>query len=573
MKKIKIENIRHSLAHILAESVLELFPDSKMAIGPSIESGFYYDIDFSDHKVKDDDLIKIENKMKSIIDKKRSFIKDNISKKEAQELFANNKYKLELINEIPDSEITIYKSEGGNFVDLCKGPHVTNTDEIDKNAFKLTKLAGAYWRGSEKNKMLNRIYGVAFETPDQLKKYLDNVESMVGQDHKSIGAKMDLFFFDSTAPGMAYWTDKGLRIINRLIDYWRRVHEPLGYKEFRTPLINKKELYVKSGHWENYNEHMFISNTKENEIYGLKPMNCPNAMIIYKHKIRSYKDLPLKISDTDTLHRLEKSGTLNGLLRTREFSQDDAHIFVDINQIETAFKELIGLVDKFYKLFDIQYLFRLGTMPDKFMGSKLDWKKAENILIKVLKNSGKTFSILDGDGAFYGPKIDILMKDNLDRDWQTGTLQLDFQIPKKFDLKYKDKDGIDKTPVVIHRVIYGSFERFIGILLEHTKGELPLWISPVQIRLLPISEKFVAETQVLMSQLKAKNIRTETDTRNLTLSKKIKFALGEKIPYIAVVGEKEIRSQTLTIRKLNEKELNSVKIEDLIKIIVASEPK
>jgi len=504
--------------------------------------------------------------------KKRKFIKKRISQGEAKKIFSKNRYKLELIKEIEEKKLTIYRSEGGNFIDLCKGPHIADTDEIDVKSFKLTKLAGAYWRGSENNKMLTRIYGVAFETPDELKIYLENQEKLSGLDHKTIGQQMDLFFFDPTAPGMAYWTDKGLKIINQLIEYWRNTHEALGYKEYRTPLINKKELYVKSGHWDHYNQHMFIANTKEKEIYGLKPMNCPNAMIVYKHKIRSYKDLPLKISDTDTLHRLEKSGTLNGLLRVREFSQDDAHIFISCDNIESQYLELIGLVEKFYKLFDIDYSFRLGTRPDKFIGNKEDWKKSENILVKVLKKSGKNYDILVGDGAFYGPKIDILMNDNYGRSWQTGTLQLDFQIPKNFDLKYTDKDGLEKTPVVIHRVIYGSLERFIGILLEHTKGELPIWISPVQIRLLPISEKFINETEVILSQLKENNIRAEIDNRNLTLSKKIKFSQNEKIPYMAVIGRREIDSLTMTVRKYNEKELKSVSINDFVKIIKKATP-
>jgi len=522
MQNINIEKIRHSLAHILAESVIDLYPEVEVAIGPVVENGFYYDIDFKNENISVEDLQKIETKMVEIIQKKRKFIKKRISQGEAKKIFSKNRYKLELIKEIEEKKLTIYRSEGGNFIDLCKGPHIADTDEIDVKSFKLTKLAGAYWRGSENNKMLTRIYGVAFETPDELKIYLENQEKLSGLDHKTIGQQMDLFFFDPTAPGMAYWTDKGLKIINQLIEYWRNTHEALGYKEYRTPLINKKELYVKSGHWDHYNQHMFIANTKEKEIYGLKPMNCPNAMIVYKHKIRSYKDLPLKISDTDTLHRLEKSGTLNGLLRVREFSQDDAHIFISCDNIESQYLELIGLVEKFYKLFDIDYSFRLGTRPDKFIGNKEDWKKSENILVKVLKKSGKNYDILVGDGAFYGPKIDILMNDNYGRSWQTGTLQLDFQIPKNFDLKYTDKDGLEKTPVVIHRVIYGSLERFIGILLEHTKGELPIWISPVQIRLLPISEKFINETEVILSQLKENNIRAEIDNRNLTLSKKIK---------------------------------------------------
>jgi len=572
MQNINIEKIRHSLAHILAESVIDLYPEVEVAIGPVVENGFYYDIDFKNENISVEDLQKIETKMVEIIQKKRKFIKKRISQGEAKKIFSKNRYKLELIKEIEEKKLTIYRSEGGNFIDLCKGPHIADTDEIDVKSFKLTKLAGAYWRGSENNKMLTRIYGVAFETPDELKIYLENQEKLSGLDHKTIGQQMDLFFFDPTAPGMAYWTDKGLKIINQLIEYWRNTHEALGYKEYRTPLINKKELYVKSGHWDHYNQHMFIANTKEKEIYGLKPMNCPNAMIVYKHKIRSYKDLPLKISDTDTLHRLEKSGTLNGLLRVREFSQDDAHIFISCDNIESQYLELIGLVEKFYKLFDIDYSFRLGTRPDKFIGNKEDWKKSENILVKVLKKSGKNYDILAGDGAFYGPKIDILMNDNYGRSWQTGTLQLDFQIPKNFDLKYTDKDGLEKTPVVIHRVIYGSLERFIGILLEHTKGELPIWISPVQIRLLPISEKFINETEVILSQLKENNIRAEIDNRNLTLSKKIKFSQNEKIPYMAVIGRREIDSLTMTVRKYNEKELKSVSINDFVKIIKKATP-
>jgi len=572
MEKLSIEKIRHSLAHILAESVINLYPEVEIAIGPIIENGFYYDIDFKNENISIGDLQKIEAKMIQIIQEKRKFIKENISKVEAEKVFSKNKYKLELIKEIEEKELTIYRSEGGNFVDLCKGPHIQDTDEIDVKSFKLIKLAGAYWRGNENNTMLTRIYGVAFETPDKLSEYLENQEKLSGLDHKTIGQQMDLFFFDKTAPGMAYWTDKGLKIINLLIEYWRNTHEALGYKEYRTPLINKKELYEKSGHWDHYHEHMFISNTKEKEVYGLKPMNCPNAMIVYQHKTRSYKDLPLKISDVDTLHRLEKSGTLNGLLRVREFSQDDAHIFISRDDIKSQYLELINLVEKFYKLFNIEYSFRLGTRPEKYMGENKDWEKAEKILVEVLKKSGKKYEILNGDGAFYGPKIDILMNDNYGRSWQTGTLQLDFQIPKKFDLKYTDIDGKEKTPVVIHRVIYGSLERFIGILLEHTKGELPIWISPVQMRLLPISEKFVSETEIILNQLIEKNIRAELDTRNLTLSKKIKFSQNEKIPYIGVVGEKEIISQTITVRKFNEKELQSMAIDDFVKIIEIAKP-
>ncbi|MEK7080724.1 MAG: threonine--tRNA ligase, partial [Patescibacteria group bacterium] len=424
------------------------------------------------------DLKKIEVKMQELILQNQNFIKKNITKLATKKIFKSQPYKLELIKELPGKTVSIYTNN--DFTDLCKGPHIKNTNEINPNAFKLTKIAGAYWKGNEKNKMLTRIYGVAFQTEKELQDYIKMQEEAEKRDHRKLGQKLELYMFHETAPGMAYWLPKGLIIFNELVNFWRREHQKEGYQEIKSPLMNKKELYQISGHWDHYKENMFISKTEEGEIYGLKPMNCPNAMIVYESRPRSYKELPLRLSDSDTLHRFEKSGTLNGLLRAREFSQDDAHIFVREEQIEQEYNRILAIIKKFYSIFNIEYSFRLGTRPKDFMGDVKSWNKAEEALKNILEKSGKKYTIENGDGAFYGPKIDILMKDSLGREWQMGTIQLDFQIPKKFNLKYIDADGKTKTPVVIHRVIYGSLERFIGILIEHYAGAFPVWLSPVQ---------------------------------------------------------------------------------------------
>ncbi|MCX6737452.1 MAG: threonine--tRNA ligase, partial [Candidatus Parcubacteria bacterium] len=383
---------------------------------------------------------------------------------------------------------TVSLYELRTFTDLCRGPHLKSTG-VASLPFKLLKVSGAYWRGEEKEAMLTRIYGVAFKTKKELDDYLNLLAEAEKRDHRKLGRELELFVFDETAPGMPYWLPKGLIIYNTLLDFWRKEHGKRGYQEIKSPLINKKSLYETSGHWDHYRENMFISETEEGETYCLKPMNCPNAMVVFKMHPRSYKELPLRLSDSDTLHRFEKSGTLNGLLRAREFSQDDAHIFVTEDQIESEYKNLFEIVERFYSIFHLNYSFRLGTRPENFMGDIKTWDKAEQTLNHLLKNSGKTYTIKNGDGAFYGPKIDILMKDSLGREWQMGTMQLDFQLPRNFDLKYTDNKGKEQTPVVIHRVIYGSLERFIGILTENYAGAFPLWISPMQVVIIPISEK------------------------------------------------------------------------------------
>lgn len=555
------ETVRHSLSHIMAEAVLSFWPKAKLGIGPSIENGFYYDFQFS-KPLEPKDLEKIEEKMKELISKDLKFTKKNITKLAAKKLFKDQPYKLELIKDLPGKTVSTYTS--GDLTDLCKGPHIKSTKDIAPNSFKLTKIAGAYWKGDEKNKMLTRIYGFAFSTEKELMAHLNMVQEAEKRDHRKLGSKLELFTFHETAPGMPYWLPKGLTILNELVSFWREEHTKEGYFEIKSPLINKKELYEISGHWDHYRENMFISKTEEGETYALKPMNCPNAMIVYQARPHSYKELPLRLSDTDTLHRFEKSGTLSGLLRVREFSQDDAHIFVMENQIADEYARILEITRRFYSIFNMDYSFRLGTRPKDFMGDVKSWNKAENELKNILEKSGKKYTTEKGDGAFYGPKIDILMKDSLDREWQMGTIQLDFQIPKKFNLKYIDSDGKEKTPVVIHRVIYGSLERFMGILIEHLAGAFPLWLSPIQASIIPISEKHDSYAKKVEKELKENNIRTELRNENETLGKKIREAEMQKVPYLLVVGDKEISANAVSIRERGKGDLGQTSLDKFI---------
>ncbi len=542
-----LDNLRHSCAHLLAAAVTNLYPQAKRTIGPSIENGFYYDFDFGEVKIAESDFSKIEGKMKEIIKSWKEFAKQEVTTKEAKEFYKDNEYKLELIEEFSSERKNLTFFNSGEYSDLCRGGHV-NHPESEIKHFKLLSVAGAYWRGSEKNKMLTRIYGTAFSTKIELDKYLNMLQEAEKRNHKKLGRELGLFMFHETAPGMAYWLPKGVVLYNELVNFWRKEHQKEGYLEIFSPLINKKELYETSGHWDHYREDMFLSETDEGEIYALKPMNCPNAMVVFGSETRSYRDLPLRLSDTDTLHRFERSGTLNGLLRIREFRQDDAHIFVTEDQIVDEYQKLFALTEKFYSIFNLEYKFRLGTRPEKFMGDKKLWDKAEEELKLVLDKSGKEYSILEGDGAFYGPKIDILMKDALGREWQMGTLQLDFQQPLRFNLKYSAGDGTTKTPVAIHRVIYGSLERFIGILIEHFGGAFPTWLSPVQVKILPISEKHLDYANKVFSELRENGIRAELDERAETLGNKIRNAQNEKVPYMLVLGDKEIENKEISVR-------------------------
>jgi threonyl-tRNA synthetase len=542
-----LDSLRHSCAHLLAAAVLQLYPSAKRTIGPSIENGFYYDFDMGNTKLSEEDFPKVEAKMKDLIKDWNGFEKQNVTVDEAKQYYKDNEYKIELIEEFSGEgkDLTFYNS--GDYSDLCRGGHVDHPNSEIKH-FKLLSVAGAYWRGSEKNKMLTRIYGTCFSTKVELDDYLNMLSEAEKRNHKKLGRELGLFMFHETAPGMAYWLPKGVTLYNELVNFWRVEHQKENYQEIFSPLINKKELYETSGHWDHYQENMFLSETEEGEIYALKPMNCPNAMVVFGSETRSYRDLPLRLSDTDTLHRFERSGTLNGLLRIREFRQDDAHIFVTEDQIVDEYKKLFSLTEKFYSIFNLEYKFRLGTRPEKFMGDKKLWDKAENELKQVLEGSGKEYFILEGDGAFYGPKIDILMKDALGREWQMGTLQLDFQQPLRFNLKYSASDGTTKTPVAIHRVIYGSLERFIGVLIEHFGGAFPTWLSPVQVKILPISEKHTDYANTVFNELKEKNIRVELDERAETLGNKIRNAQNEKVPYMIIVGDKEIENNEVSVR-------------------------
>ncbi len=569
MNNIDLSSIRHSTAHLLAAAILKLYPDTKLTIGPAIENGFYYDLDFS-NPISENDLPKIEEEMRRILPSWNSFSHREVSDQEAKEFYKNNQYKLELIDEIVEKgeKITFYKA--GEFEDLCRGGHSENPSE-EIGAFKLLSIAGAYWRGSEKNKMLTRIYGTAFSTQKELDEYLVMLEEAKKRDHKKLGLELDLFMFHETSPGMPYWLPKGFALYNSLLNFSREVHKKYRYQEIATPILNKKDLYMTSGHWSHYRDDMFLSpmsfirdDSKEllegGEVFGIKPMNCPNAMNVFSMTIRSYKNLPLRFSETSALHRFEPSGTLNGLFRAREFHQDDAHIFLMTSQVEDEFQKIMEMIEELYGAFNLSYRLRFGTRPENFMGESKDWDEAEDALKSVLDKSGKEYVTEEGEGAFYGPKIDILMKDSLGREWQTGTIQLDFQQPKNFKLEYIDESGKTTTPVVLHRALFGSFERFLGILLEHFAGILPIWLSPIQVIILPIADKHNDFSQNLVNELRKNGIRAEVDSRSERLQLKIREATLQKIPYLGIIGDKEIEKNSVSVRALDGEDLGSLNL-------------
>ncbi len=565
MNPSELDNLRHSAAHLLAAAIMKMWPNTKRAIGPSIEDGFYFDFEFEE-PISEKDFPKIEKTMKQIVKTWDGFERHELSADDAKKEYPGNPYKHELIDEFSGKgeKLTFYKS--GDYWDLCRGGHVDNPKK-ELQHFKLLSIAGAYWRGSEKNKMLTRIYATAFPTKEELDQHLFMLEEAKKRDHKKLGPKLGLFMFHHTSPGMPYWLPKGVVIYNELVNFWRQEHSERGYQEIVSPLLNKKELYQTSGHYEHYWEDMFSVKTKDGEEYGIKAMNCPNAMVVFGSGLHSYKDLPLRLSDTDTLHRNEVSGALNGLLRVREFRQDDAHIFVTEEQIGEEYERVFEIVEKFYSIFDLQYSFRLGTRPDSFMGETATWEKAEETLKQILKKSGHTFTIEEKDGAFYGPKVDILMKDAIGRSWQMGTIQLDFQQPQRFGLEYTAADGSKKTPVAIHRVVYGSLERFIGIIIEQFSGAFPVWISPVQAKILSITEKQNDYAQSVLKELKAAGIRAEWDDRNESIGKKIREAEMEKVPYMLIIGEKELEAKTISVRGRNQKDLGVMKIAEFVEKI------
>lgn len=554
----------HTASHIMAQAVKRLFPNTKLTIGPAIDDGFYYDFD-PENAFTDEDKAKIEEEMKKIIKEDLPIERFTLPKAEALEFMKNEPYKLELINELPEGEeISFYKQ--GDFTDLCAGPHLLSTGKV--KAVKILSSSSAYWRGDEKNKVLQRVYGIAFPKASLLDEYLFMIEEAKKRDHRKLGKELDLFFFDETAPGMAYWLPKGFTMLNTLIEYWRKEHKKRGYSEFSGPQLNSSELWKTSGHWDHYKEDMFVLTDADGKEQALKPMNCPNSIRIFSSKLRSYKDLPLRFNDVDVIHRNEKSGQLNGLFRVRMFRQDDSHNYVREDQIGSEIKDILEIAKQMYGIFGLEYKLTLSTRPDDFMGEISFWDKAESDLRQVLDEvcGVNNYRINEGDGAFYGPKIDIKMKDCLGREWQMGTVQLDFQLPQRFNISYIDADGNKKFPILIHRAIFGSFERFIGIITEHFAGAFPVWLAPVQVKVLPISEEKHGEyAKKLTEELIDAGFRVELDNRNEKIGYKIREAQEQKIPYMLVVGDKEMEAHSVGVRARKEGDLGAMQVEDFKK--------
>ncbi len=560
-----LEVMRHSASHLLAQAVKNLFPGTILGIGPAIANGFYYDFD-SEYTFTPEDLGKIEEEMRKLAKNDYKFERREVAREEAIDYFQNKgeKYKVELINDLPeDVGISMYTQ--GDFTDLCAGPHVPGTKVL--KAFKLQSLAGAYWRGSEKNKMLQRIYGLAFAKTSDLDDYLFKLEEAKRRDHRKLGMELDLFSLHDEGPGFPFFHPKGMVLRNTLEDFWRREHQKRGYVEIRTPIILNTALWQQSGHWDHYKENMYFTKI-DNEDYAVKPMNCPGGMIMYKTKLRSYRDLPIRCGELGLVHRHELSGALHGLLRVRNFTQDDAHIFMLPSQIKDEIIGVINLVDYFYKIFGFAYHVELSTRPEDSMGSDQDWEMATNALKEALEAKGMDYKINPGDGAFYGPKIDFHLKDCLDRTWQCGTIQLDFQMPERFDLTYIGEDGDKHRPVMIHRVVYGSIERFIALLTEQYAGAFPVWLSPEQVRILPISDKHSAYAEKVKGLLMDRDIRAALDERREKINYKIREVQTDKIPFALVVGDKEAEEGTVSVRRYGEQKTSVMELEDLISLIL-----
>ena len=558
-----LDILNHSCSHIMASAIKKLFPEVKFAIGPSIRNGFYYDIDLDSKIITPEDLPAIEKEMGKIIKENIKFVRSEMAKPEAMELFKDNPYKVELINDIKDPFVSIYTT--GDFIDLCAGPHIESTGKV--GAFKLLTIAGAYWRGDEKNKMLTRIYGTAFYTKEDLKNYLEKLEKARRSDHRIIGKDLELYSFHDEAPGFPFFHPKGMVIQNAILDYWRKEHELEGYEEIRTPIILSNELWRTSGHWDHYKDNMYFVQIDECE-YAIKPMNCPGAILIYKSNQHSYREFPIRYAELGIVHRHEKSGVLHGLFRVRNFTQDDAHIFCLENQLKDEIVKIMNLIDRMYRVFGFNdYHIELSTRPAERIGSDDMWDKAEDALKAVIESKNLDYKINEGDGAFYGPKIDFHIKDCLDRTWQCATIQLDFAMPEKFDIEYAGEDNVRHRPVMIHRVVLGSLERFIGILIEHYSGNLPPWLAPVQVIVLPISEKFYNYAAKAFNILKDKGYRIEMDNRVESLSKKIRQSELRKIPYMIIVGEKEEQTDSITIRKKIGEDIKNINLNAFIEML------
>ena len=554
----------HTTSHIMAQAIKRLYPDVKLAIGPSVADGFYYDVD-SETPLTAEDLVKIEAEMKKIVKEALPITRFTKAREEAIAYFKEKEepYKVELIEDLPeDAEISFYQQ--GEFVDLCAGPHLMSTKPV--KAFKLTSLAGAYWRGSEKNKMLTRIYGTSFTKKADLEEYLNRMEEAKKRDHRKLGKELGLFMMREEGPGFPFFLPKGMVLKNTLLDYWREIHRKNGYVEISTPIMLSRHLWETSGHWDHYKENMYTTVIDDTD-FAIKPMNCPGGILVYQSEPRSYRDLPLRMGELGLVHRHEKSGQLHGLMRVRCFTQDDAHIFMMPEQIRDEIKGVARLIDEVYQLFGFKYHVELSTRPEDSMGSDEDWEMATEALRGALDDLGLPYVVNEGDGAFYGPKIDFHLEDSIGRTWQCGTIQLDFQLPLRFNCEYIGADGEKHRPIMIHRVAFGSIERFIGILIEHFAGAFPTWLSPVQVKVLPISDKYMEYGEKVKAALEAANIRTEIDTRAEKIGYKIREARLQKIPYMLVVGAKEEEENTVSVRSRFAGDEGAKSLDDFIAAI------
>ena len=555
--------LNHSCAHLLAQAVKHLYPNALFWVGPVIEDGFYYDIDLGNDKIKEEDLDKIEKEMKKISKDGKRIYREEISKKEALERFKNDPYKIDLISRMDEKSSVISCYTQGDFTDLCRGPHVESVKLI--KYFKLLKVSGAYWKGDSNNKMLQRIYGICFSNEEDLNKYLEFLEEAKRRDHKKLGKELDLFMMSEYGPGFPFFLNNGMILRNELENFWYKEHTKEGYEFIKTPIMLNKDLWELSGHWYNYRENMYTSEI-DDRVFAIKPMNCPGGMLVYKNSLHSYKDLPLRIGELGQVHRHEASGALNGLFRVRTFTQDDAHIFMREDQIEDEVVKLINFIDRMYKIFGLTYNIELSTRPEeKYIGDIEIWNKSEKALEEACHKAGHDCKINPGDGAFYGPKLDFHIKDSLGRVWQCGTIQLDMNLPERFDLSYIDKDGSKKRPVMLHRVIYGSIERFIGILIEHYAGAFPLWLSPVQVNIIPVNNEYHSEySNKIYNLLRENNIRANIDLKDEKLSYKMRESQTKKIPYTLVIGDNEKDNNLISYRCFKSKETITLTCDEFI---------
>jgi len=556
--------LRHTASHILAQAVKRLWPEAKLAIGPAIDKGFYYDIDM-EHTLTPDDLGKIEKEMSRIVKENLPITKSVMPRQEAIEFFKakNEDYKVELIQDLPEDAVISCYSQG-DFIDLCAGPHVASTGKV--KAFKLQSIAGAYWRGDEKNKMLQRIYGTAFEKKEELDAYLHLLEEAAKRDHRKLGKELGLFVIKEEGPGFPFFLPKGMALRNELENFWREVHHDFDYEEIRTPIILSKHLWETSGHWDHYRENMYTTIIDDEE-YAIKPMNCPGGILVYQNEMHSYRDFPLRYAELGLVHRHELSGALHGLFRVRAFTQDDAHVFMLPDQMQTELMKVIELFDRIYSQFGLKYHVELSTKPDNAMGDDAIWEAATEALRNAIEAKGIPYVINPGDGAFYGPKLDYHIEDSLGRTWQCGTIQLDMNLPERFQIEYIGEDGQKHRPIMIHRACFGSMERFIGILTEHYAGAFPTWMAPVQVKILPISEKHVEYAKELAKQMHRDYVRVEVDDRSEKIGYKIRQAQMAKVPYMLVVGDKEVEEGTVNVRKHGGDELGSVPFEEFFNSI------